>query len=441
MRGLIKITMRNVHIITYGCQMNEHDSEQMAGLLRAAGYSMTEHPENADVVLLNTCSIREKAEHKLYSRLGKLRALKQKNPEMIIGVCGCVAQQEKDRIFTQVSYVDLVLGTKAISRLPLLLDSLEYRPKALDIKEYAWDNDVPPVRECPFKAYITIMRGCDNFCAYCVVPYTRGREESRSSAEILHEARQLAEDGVVEVTLLGQNVSSYTDPTGEVASFPKLLEALHAVEGIKRLRFITAHPKDLSHELVATMAALPRVCEHFHLPCQAGSDNVLKLMNRCYTREWYLSRVEMLRNAMPRIAITTDIIVGFPGETEEDFQQTLSLLEEIRYDGIFAFKYSDRPNAKASTLPNHVPDEEKSERLQRVLHLQTQINYEKHTALVGEYVEVLPETVNPRFPDTLTGRTQTNHVITFPANANVLGQFVSVEITDAYPFRLAGKMI
>jgi tRNA-2-methylthio-N6-dimethylallyladenosine synthase len=226
-----------------------------------------------------------------------------------------------------------------------------------------------------------------------------------------------------------------------VASFPKLLEAVHAVEGIKRLRFITAHPKDLSHELVETMARLPRVCEHFHLPCQAGSDNVLRLMNRRYTRQWYLSRIDMLRKAMPAVAITTDIIVGFPGETGEDFQQTLSLLEEVRYDGIFAFKYSDRPNAKASVLPNHVPDDEKSERLQRVLHLQKEINYEKHTALVGKRVEVLPETVNPRFPDTLTGRTRTNHVVTFPANADLLGQFVSVEITDAYPFRMAGNVV
>jgi len=434
--------MKHVHIITYGCQMNEHDSEQIAGLLQAAGYAMTTEPERADLILLNTCSIRVKAEHKLYSQLGKLRLLKAKHPELIIGVCGCVAQQEGENIFEHLPYVDLVLGTKAIPRLPILLQALESSPRVIDISEHVWEDESQNIfRECHFKAYITIMRGCNNFCAYCVVPYTRGREESRPAAEIVDETRHLVQDGVLEITLLGQNVSSYADPTNGVSSFPKLLEAVHVVDGLQRLRFITAHPKDLSPELIDTMAKLSKVCEHFHLPCQAGSNRVLQLMNRRYTREWYLSRVKLLREAIPNIAITTDIIVGFPGEREEDFQQTLALLEEVRYDGIFAFNYSIRPNAKAGSLPDHVSGEVQNDRLQRVLALQKRIGFEKHTALVGKTFEVLPETMNPRFPGTLTGRTRTNHVVTFPGTPDLLGQFVAVEITAAHPFRLSGRVI
>ncbi len=255
--------MKKFHIITYGCQMNVHDSEQMAGLLQTHGYSRSASPEDADVILLNTCSIREKAAHKLYSRLGKLRPLKDKHPGLLIGVCGCVAQQEGEQIFAQVPSVDFVLGTKAIPRLSHILEALEVRPRVIDVGEYVWEReDDNIVRECRFKAYITIMRGCDNFCAYCVVPYTRGREESRPSAEIVRETRHLADDGVLEVTLLGQNVSSYSDPSGAAPAFPDLLEAVHDIDGLQRLRFITAHPKDVSPELAEMMARLPNVCRH-----------------------------------------------------------------------------------------------------------------------------------------------------------------------------------
>ncbi len=434
--------MKKFHIITYGCQMNVHDSEQMAGLLQTHGYSRSASPEDADVILLNTCSIREKAAHKLYSRLGKLRPLKDKHPGLLIGVCGCVAQQEGEQIFAQVPSVDFVLGTKAIPRLSHILEALEVRPRVIDVGEYVWEReDDNIVRECRFKAYITIMRGCDNFCAYCVVPYTRGREESRPSAEIVRETRHLADDGVLEVTLLGQNVSSYSDPSGAAPAFPDLLEAVHDIDGLQRLRFITAHPKDVSPELAEMMARLPNVCRHFHLPCQAGSDHVLKLMNRRYTREWYLSRVHLLRQAMPDIAITTDIIVGFPGETDADFQQTLTLLDEVRYDSIFAFQYSARPNARAAGLPDHVPDAVKSERLQRVLDLQRRLSLEKHSTMIGRTLEVLPESINPRFPDTLTGRTRGNHVVTLQAPENLLGSPISVKITEAFPYRLSGEIV
>lgn len=432
---------KKFHIITYGCQMNEHDSEQIAGLLHTVGYSKTETLEHADMILLNTCSIREKAEHKLYSQLGKLRPLKEMRPSLVLGVCGCVAQQEAEKIFKRIPYVDLVLGTKAIPKLPMLLQTLDYRPRVLDVSESAWENESEHVyRECRFKAFITIIRGCDNFCSYCVVPYTRGREESRPATEILQEAHRLVHDGALEITLLGQNVSSYQDSSNTVSSFPKLLRALNEVDGLERIRFITSHPKDLSEELISTMAELPKVCEHFHLPVQAGSNHVLTLMNRKYSREWYLDRVKRLREAIPNIAITTDIITGFPGEQGKDFQQTLSMLEEVRYDGIFAFKYSSRPNAKAGTLPDQVPEDVKGARLQQVLDLQREINLGKNRELVGHTFEVLPEMINPRFPDTLTGRTRTNHVVTFSGDAELLGKLVQVKITEAHHFRLSGEL-
>jgi len=422
--------------------MNAHDSEQIAGLLSTVGYVKTETLEQADMIILNTCSIREKAAHKLYSQLGKLRPLKETRPDLVLGVCGCVAQQEAERIFTQVPYVDLVLGTRAIPRLPTLVQALESRPRVLDVSDSDWDNErVYLGRECRFKAFLTIIRGCDNFCTYCVVPYTRGREESRSSAEILEEARNLVADGVIEITLLGQNVSSYRDPDGKIASFPQLLRALNEIEGLERIRFITSHPKDLSDELIAAMAESSKVCEHFHLPVQAGSNAILKKMNRKYTREWYCERVQLLREAIPNIAITTDIIAGFPGEGEADFQDTLSILRLIRYDGIFAFKYSPRPNAKAGQFPAQVPEDTKSARLQQVLDLQRQINLEKNSLLIGKTLEVLPEMMNPRFPDTLTGRTRTNHVVTFPGGSPLLGQLVNVRITDAHHFRLSGEFV
>ena len=434
--------MKKVHIITYGCQMNEHDTEQMVGVLHTVGYRLTDTLEEADLILLNTCSIREKAEHKLYSQLGKLRPLKQQRPALILGVCGCVAQQEKGQIFKRAPYVDLVIGTNAIPKLPMLLASLDYRPRALELSEIEWEDESRNIfRECRFKAFITIIRGCNNFCSYCVVPYTRGREKSRPAAEILAEARHLAEDGALEITLLGQNVSSYRDSSYGLSSFPQLLRALNAIEGLERIRFITAHPKDLTEELIATMAELPKVCEHFHLPIQAGSNHVLHLMNRKYSRAWYLDRVSRLRAAMPGIAITTDIIVGFPGEREQDFQQTLSILEEVRYDSIFAFNYSIRPNAKAGDFPDQIPDEVKNARLQQVLDLQKQINFEKNSELVGKTYQVLPEMINPRFPETLTGRTRTNHVVTFKGDESLLGRLVQVKITEAHPFRLTGQLV
>lgn len=435
--------MKKVHIMTFGCQMNEHDTEQIAGLLSAIGYVRTDAPEEADMILLNTCSIREKAEHKLYSQLGHLRPLKEQNPSMVLGVCGCVAQQEAAKIFKRVPFVDLVLGTKAIPKLPMLVQNLESRPRVLDVSDAAWsdESDYTTMRERKFNAFITIIRGCDNYCAYCVVPYTRGREESRPSADILKEARALAADGVIEITLLGQNVSSYRDADYGKSSFPHLLRLLNDVDGLKRIRFITAHPKDLTDELIETMAELPNVCEHFHLPVQSGSSHVLRLMNRKYDRDWYLNRIAALRRAMPDIAITTDLIVGFPGEREEDFQETLSLLREVRYDAIFGFEYSNRPNAKSGNFPDQVAKELKVERLQQVFEVQRGISLEIHAGMVGKIYEVLIESANPRFPGTLTGRTRHNHAVTFSGSEHLVGSMAFANITEAHPYRLAGELI
>jgi len=435
--------MKKVHIMTFGCQMNEHDTEQIAGLLSTIGYARTDTPEEADMILLNTCSIREKAEHKLYSQLGHLRPLKEQKPEMVLGVCGCVAQQEAAKIFKRVPYVDLVLGTKAIPKLPMLVQNLETRPRVLDVSDAAWsdESDYTTMREHKFNAFITIIRGCDNYCSYCVVPYTRGREESRPSADILKEARALAADGVIEITLLGQNVSSYRDGDYGKSSFPHLLRMLNDVDGLKRIRFITAHPKDLSDELIETMAELPNVCEHFHLPVQSGSSHVLRLMNRKYDRDWYLNRIAALRRAMPDIAITTDLIVGFPGEREQDFQETLSLLREVRYDAIFGFEYSNRPNAKSGDFPDQLAKEIKVERLQQVFEVQRGISLEIHARMVGKTYEVLIESANPRFPGTLTGRTRHNHAVTFSGSDDLVGSMAFANVIEAHPYRLAGELI
>ncbi len=446
---------KRLHIITYGCQMNVHDSEKIAGLLQPE-YELTQNLEEADFILLNTCSVREKAEHKLYSKLGQLKSLKARNPDLIIGVCGCVAQQEGENILKRAFHVDLVFGTNTIPKLPQLLEELQHsrkdsgRPaRVVDLSNMDWQEpEANVVRENRFKAYITIMRGCDKFCTFCVVPFTRGREESRPSKDILREAQLLADRGVIEIMLLGQNVTSYGkrvishgERIRDDLSFPELLAALNEVKGLQRIRYTTPHPRDLSQELIAAIRDLPKVCEHIHLPVQAGSSKVLKDMNRKYTKEQYLEKIQQLKQEVPNISITTDIIVGFPGETEEDFQDTLDVMEKVQYDGCFAFKYSDRPYTKSPELPNPVPEEVKEARLQRVLDLQRKISLEKNKSLLGQIQEVLVDELNSKFPGKVTGRTRTNHIVTLPGGPELLGRLVNVEITEAYPYRLAGRLI
>ena len=346
--------MKSFHIITFGCQMNEHDSERMTGILEAQGCASASVAGDADMIILNTCSIREKAEQKFYSELGRLKKLKDERPGLKIAVAGCIAQQEGANILSRAPYVDLIFGPSDIARLSLIVDkSLSQPSPVIDTTgdpEYHRKR-LPATRVDKIKAWVSIMYGCDNFCTYCVVPYLRGRERSRPPEDIVVEVRELAQKGYKEVTLLGQNVNSYGKGLDRNADFPSLLRMVNDIPGIERIRFVTSHPRDLSDGLIAAIRDLPKVCESLHLPVQSGSDRILASMNRKYTRDEYLDKIMKLRDAVPDITLTTDIIVGFPGETEQDFEMTVTLLEEVQYDGIFAFKYSKRPGTAALNFP------------------------------------------------------------------------------------------
>jgi tRNA-2-methylthio-N6-dimethylallyladenosine synthase len=431
---------KKYHIHTFGCQMNVHDSEKIAGILSGSDYGPAESIEDADVVVLNTCSIREKAEQKFYSELGRLKALKKINPHLKIAVAGCIAQQRGDVLFKRFPYVDFIFGPDNIDSLPAWIkgnaihSSLKYNP------DYH-KKILPMNRAGRVRAWVSIMYGCDNFCAYCIVPYTRGRERSRPGNDILNEVATLVDQGFREITLLGQNVNSYGKNLPEDVDFPDLLRMLHNIEGLKRIRFVTSHPRDLSEKLVSVIKDLPKICGHIHLPLQSGSDKVLNLMNRGYSYREYKDKVDGLKNAVPGIAMTTDIITGFPGETEQDFQCTMKALTEIEYDGIFAFKYSKRPDTKALHLPDHVDEEVKSQRLAGVLKIQEAITYKKNKLLEGELLEVLVEGVSETDHEKLTGRTATNKIINFYGNKNDIGNFVLIRILDAKLHSLYGEKV
>jgi tRNA-2-methylthio-N6-dimethylallyladenosine synthase len=423
--------------------MNFHDSERIAGILGTEGYRLTDRPEKADLIIFNTCSIREKAEQKFYSDLGRLRRIKKKNPQLKIGVGGCIAKQEGEGIFEKAPYVNLILGTQNLESLPELIKgkkkaSLEDRP------DYATAR-ISSYRSEKVKAWVSIMYGCNNFCSYCVVPYTRGRERSRPWRDIYREVEELALNGYKEITLLGQNVNSYgrslvEDPTrDERIDFPDLLYRLHEINGIERIRFVTSHPKDLSHKLIKAMKELPKVCEHIHLPLQAGSDRILHLMNRGYTYTDYKEKVNILRSEIPMIAITTDIITGFPCEREEDFEKTVKALEEIKYDGIYVFKYSKRPNTSALNLPDHLPEEVKAERLTKVLSIQDTITLKKNSELLGREVEILVEGKSKNDNDRMTGRTRTNKIVNFNGGIGLIGKLLIVKIIKARHHSLDGE--
>ncbi len=435
--------MRTFHIITFGCQMNEHDSERMAGILEQQGCVPSAGPEDADVIVLNTCSIREKAEQKFYSELGRLRLLEERpNGRRRIAVAGCIAQQEGGRILSRVPGVDLVVGTADLSRLSLLAGDgpAPLRP----VVATGGDPDhhlarLPASRRDRVKAWVPVMYGCDNFCAYCVVPYLRGRERSRPAEDVVQEVRDLAGRGYREVTLLGQNVNSYGKGAAGAVPFPGLLRMVDAVEGIERIRFVTSHPRDLSDELIRAMRDLPKVCEALHLPAQSGSDRVLASMRRGYTADEYREKVRRLRDAVPDIALTTDIIAGFPGETEEDLERTLDLLGRTEFDNIFAFKYSVRPKTAARDLPGHLPEEVKDERLERVLALQRKVTLDRNRGLIGSVREVLVDGRSRR-GGMLTGRTRQNRVVNFPGDEGLIGRLVKVRIDSAGPNSLAGTL-
>jgi tRNA-2-methylthio-N6-dimethylallyladenosine synthase len=451
-----------LYIQTIGCQMNVYDSLQMALTLTPMGYETTETLEAADVIILNTCSVREKAEQKAFSFLGRLAELKENNPRLIIGVGGCVAQQEGKKILRRVPHVDLVFGTRAIDRLPQLVQKIatkRCRMVDLELSETLSETVLTGVAPGIVKPaqFVTIMRGCDNFCAYCVVPFVRGRETSREPEIIVAEIETLVAAGMREVTLLGQNVNSYGKKEG-LCTFTELLERVNRIEGLLRIRFTTSHPKDLSGDLMDAFHRLEKLCHHIHLPVQSGSNRILAAMNRRYTRETYLEKIAALRLACPDIAISSDVIVGFPGETRADFEETLSLIRAVQYDSLFAFAYSDRPNAPAVRFDAKVAEEERKDRLQELLLLQAEATTRKNRAMVGETVWVLVEGVSkqhaggeggaPGVNQQWTGRTTANKIVNFSVEGGELiseedltGRLMAVRIEKALAHSLWGRPV
>ncbi len=433
---------RTYFLRTFGCQMNEHDSERMAGMLEAEGYVAATGPEDASVVLFNTCCIRENADQRLYGNLGHMKALKDKRPELRIVVGGCLAQKDKQAIQERAPYVDVVLGTHNLASLPRLLRASETEP-AFEILEQTevFPSALPARRFSPWHAWVSISIGCNNACTFCIVPAVRGPEISRRSGEIADEVVRLAADGVVEITLLGQNVNSYGRDLDGTPMFSKLLRVLDEIEGVERIRFTSPHPKDFRADTVAAMAECRSVCEHIHLPLQSGSDTCLKRMKRAYTRRKYLDKVTMIRKAIPDVAITTDIIVGFPGETEEEFQDTLSLVEEARYDAAYTFQYSPRPMTAAADLPEKISKEVVQERFERLISLQEEISLERNVRMVGGTQEVIVEGVSKKNPGRLSGRTRTNKVVHFDSDGAPEGSFRTVRITGGHPHHLKGEVV
>jgi len=429
-------------IETFGCQMNAHDSEKVAGVLLGRGYRQVDDLESAKVVFYNTCSIREKAAQKVFSRLGEYR--KHPGHGKIIGVLGCVAQQEGEEIFERAPWVSLVCGSASYSKLPALLAQLEAgnrRVTGLDTDtDETFETEITR-RDNPFRAYLTIIEGCDKSCSYCVVPYTRGPERSRSSASVLQEVRKLADAGYSEIQLLGQTVNSYRDPTPRRLSFSELLVAVAGVPGIRRLRFTTSHPRDFTRDIVEAIDAVPALCDHVHLPVQSGSTRILRSMRRTYTREEYLEKIALIRAARRPISVTSDIIVGFPGETEQDLAETLSLLDAAQYDGVFAFQYSPRPNTASLQMADTISEQEKGRRLAVVQDRQREIQVVRNNELVGQTFEVLVDGASRR-PGQWAGRTSSNRILNFSSpHSDLLGQYIQVRVTRASPNSLVGEQV
>ena len=435
---------KTFYIETFGCQMNAHDSEKVIGTLVREGYRQVETEVEAGLILYNTCSIRDKAEQKVFNRLNDYKALHKLGKRF--AVLGCVAQQEGERIFERAPYVSLVAGSASYRKLPEMLVQLEAGNKRITGLD---DRQTDETFETEFTArsnkhrgYITIIEGCDKFCSYCVVPYTRGKERSRTSDSVLAEARRMADAGYTDIQLLGQNVNSYRDPSGKL-SFAELLTAVGQLPGIRRVRFTTSHPRDFTRDIVEAIDAAPTLCNHVHLPVQSGSSRVLQRMQREYTREWYLERIGWIKAARRSISLTTDIIVGFPGETEEDFERTLSLLGEVGYDAVFAFKYSARPNTPAISMDDSIPEDVKSQRLQRVLESQREIQRSLYSKHIGEIVEVMVEGSNPARGQ-VSGRSSQNKVVNLTVDSPILpasGTYLDVRITQSFPNSLLGEAV
>lgn len=441
---------RKLHIETYGCQMNVADSEVVASVMETVGYEMVPTVEEADAILLNTCSIRDNAEQKIISRLAYLASLRRKRskelPRLIVGVIGCMAERVKEELVSKHG-VDLVAGPDSYLDLPNLFASVEAGEKAVNVQLSTTETyrDIIPARITgnPVSGFISIMRGCNNFCSYCIVPYTRGRERSRSAESILSELADLRKRGFKEATLLGQNVNSYrfTASDGTVIDFPALLAMVADAAPDMRIRFTTSHPKDMSDETIAVIASRPNLCRHIHLPVQSGSNKVLKAMNRKYTREWYLDRIAAIRRVMPDCGISSDLFTGFHDETEEDFQETLSLMREVGFDSSFMFKYSERPGTLAArTLPDNVPEDVKIDRLNRMIALQNELSRESNARDVGKVFDVLVEGVSKRSKEQFVGRNQQNKTLVFPRGDYRVGDTVKVRVVDSSSATLIGEL-
>ncbi len=440
--------VRKLFIRTFGCQMNEYDSEKMADILNQdRPVELTTNPEEADIILFNTCSVREKAQEKVFSDLGRVQHLKALNPDLVIGVGGCVASQEGDTIIRRAPYVDVVFGPQTLHRLPELIVKRRNSGRSqvdISFPEIEKFDALPPARVEGYSAFVSIMEGCSKYCSFCVVPYTRGPEVSRPFDDVLMEVADLADQGVREVTLLGQNVNAYRGPTevaGEIADFAMLLEYVHEIPGIERIRYTTSHPKEMTSRLIAAHGNLPKLVPFLHLPVQAGSDRILAAMKRGYTSLEFKSIVRRLREARPDIVLSSDFIVGFPGETEEDFQKTLKLIRDVNFDQSFSFVYSRRPGTPAADLEDNSSKEEKLDRLHR---LQAQINEQAQAisqAMVGSVQRILVEGTSRRDDTELKGRTENNRIINFPGDRRLIGQIVDVHVTQVLTNTLRGEIV
>jgi len=437
---------KTFYIETWGCQMNEEDSEKLSGMLKRSGYSKTEDKEIADIIIFNTCCVRENAELKVHGNLGILKKYKKKNPDLVIAVCGCMMQQQgvAEEIIKRFPFVDIIFGTHNSYKFPEYLNRIKQENKSIiEImdKEEGIVEGIPIDRESNVKAFVTIMYGCNNFCTYCIVPYVRGRERSREPQNIIDEIKELVSRGYKEVTLLGQNVNSYGKGIEPKVNFAGLLHMINEIEGLERIRFMTSHPKDLTNDVIEAIASCDKVCEQIHLPVQSGSSRLLKKMNRYYDREKYLELVKKIKEKIPDVAISTDIIVGFPGETEEDFKDTLSIAEEVEFDSAFTFIYSKRKGTPAYSMDEQISDELKHERFNRLVEVVNKSSRKNNKKYVGKTVEVLVEGFSKNNESNVMGRTRTGKLVNFPGGLDSIGKLVNVKITRANSFSLVGEGI
>ena len=433
-------------VTTFGCQMNARDSEKLSGILTEIGYELTESEEDADFVIYNTCTVRDNANQRVYGRLGFLNSMKRKKPHLRIALCGCMMQEPAviEKIKKSYRFVDLIFGTHNIFKFAeLLVTMFKNHEMIIDIWQETDQivEELPVNRKYPYKSGINIMFGCNNFCSYCIVPYVRGRERSRDPKEIIREIEKLVADGVVEIMLLGQNVNSYGKTLEHPVTFAQLLQEVEQIEGLKRIRFMTSHPKDLSNELIEVMKNSKKICRHLHLPVQAGSDRILKAMNRRYTKEQYLALVEKIKTAMPDISLTTDLIVGFPGETLEDVEETIDIVQKVQYDNAFTFIYSKRTGTPAAAMENQVPEEVVKEGFDKLLKVVQDTAKERAARLKGSVMEALVEEVNEQDASLMTGRLSNNMLVHFPADRSLIGQLVMVSLDECHGFYYTGHIV